>query len=49
MALYLYNKGIAMERLQYKGYGKRYPIATNSTPTGRRTNQRVEIKILNFG
>ncbi len=49
VATYLYNKGIDMERLQYKGYGKRYPIATNSTPTGRRTNQRVEIKILNFG
>ncbi len=49
VATYLHNKGIAMERLQYKGYGKRNPIATNSTPTGRRTNQRVEIKILNFG
>ena len=46
VADYLYAKGIDTTRVQYKGYGKRYPIASNLTPEGRKTNQRVEIKIL---
>jgi len=43
---YLARKGIDRDRLKYKGYGKRQPIATNDTPAGRRKNQRVEFKIL---
>jgi len=43
---YLVLKGIARKRLQYKGYGKRSPIETNKTASGRAKNQRVEIKIL---
>jgi len=43
---YLARKGIDRDRLEYKGYGKRQPIATNETPAGRRKNQRVEFKIL---
>ena len=43
---YLTNKGIAAQRVLYKGYGKRYPIASNLNPEGRKVNQRVEIKIL---
>lgn len=43
---YLARKGINRDRLEYKGYGKRKPIATNDTPAGRRKNQRVEFKIL---
>lgn len=43
---YLARKGIDRDRLEYKGYGKRQPIATNDTPAGRRKNQRVEFKIL---
>ncbi|MBI5917660.1 MAG: OmpA family protein [Bacteroidetes bacterium] len=46
---YLSEKGISRKRLQYKGYGKRNPIDTNKTPTGRKRNQRVEIKILSVG
>lgn len=46
VAEYLYAKGIDTARVQFKGYGKRYPIASNLTPEGRKTNQRVEIKIL---
>jgi outer membrane protein OmpA-like peptidoglycan-associated protein len=46
VALYLVNKGINTDRIQYRGYGPREPIATNDTPEGRRKNQRVEIKIL---
>ena len=48
VADYLATKGINRDRLQYKGYGKREPIASNKTVIGRRRNQRVEIKILNF-
>ncbi len=48
VAEWLIGKGIASDRVQYKGYGKKYPIDTNATPEGRRRNQRVEIKILNI-
>jgi outer membrane protein OmpA-like peptidoglycan-associated protein len=43
---YLAKRGIDRTRLKYRGYGKRNPVATNSTVEGRRRNQRVEIKIL---
>ena len=46
VAQYLVDKGISASQLRYKGYGKRNPIATNSTPEGRAKNQRVEIKVL---
>ena len=45
VADYLTGKGIAAERVTYKGYGKRQPIAPNTTAEGRKTNQRVEIRI----
>ncbi len=47
VANYLTDKGIDAQRVQYKGYGKKQPLVPNTTPEGRRTNQRVEIKILN--
>lgn len=46
VAAYLIRKGIKPNRLEFKGYGKREPIATNKTKEGRKRNQRVEIKIL---
>ncbi len=46
VASFLYSKGINKERISYKGYGKRNPIATNDSVAGRKKNQRVEIKIL---
>ena len=46
VANFLVKKGITAKRITFKGYGKRNPIATNSTPEGRKTNQRVEVKIL---
>ncbi len=48
VADYLVKKGIAGERLEYKGYGKRNPISSNKTAVGRKKNQRVEIKILSM-
>lgn len=49
VAQYLVRKGIPPNRLKYKGYGKRKPIANNRTVEGRKKNQRVEIKILTIG
>ncbi|MCB0580580.1 MAG: OmpA family protein, partial [Phaeodactylibacter sp.] len=46
VAEYLVQKGIAPERVFYKGYGKRKPLFSNATEDGRRRNQRVEVKIL---
>lgn len=49
VARYLAERGIDYKRMVAVGYGKKYPIATNSTPEGRQRNQRVEIKILKTG
>jgi outer membrane protein OmpA-like peptidoglycan-associated protein len=46
VADYLAAKGIDSKRLVYKGYGKRLPLVPNTSAEGRKTNQRVEIKIL---
>ena len=46
VADYLTAKGIDPKRLQYRGYGKKHPIAENSTEEGQAKNRRVEIKIL---
>jgi len=48
VANFLVNKGIPLDRVQYKGYGKRNPLVSNRTAMGRKKNQRVEIKILSF-
>jgi len=45
VAEYLINKGIEAGRVTHKGYGKRRPIATNRTVSGRKKNQRVQIMI----
>ncbi len=46
VADYLYTRGVPKDRIKYKGYGKRNPIASNKSKQGRQRNQRVEIKIL---
>ncbi|MEL7219704.1 MAG: OmpA family protein [Bacteroidota bacterium] len=43
---YLKEQGIPAVQLRFRGYGKRFPIATNDTEEGRRENQRVEVKII---
>ncbi|HLF62561.1 MAG TPA: OmpA family protein [Saprospiraceae bacterium] len=46
VAEYIIGKGIPQNRIAFRGYGKRQPIATNQSIEGRRKNQRVEVKIL---
>lgn len=43
---YLISKGISADRLEYKGYGSKNPIADNSTEEGRNKNRRVEFKLI---
>jgi outer membrane protein OmpA-like peptidoglycan-associated protein len=43
---YLISKGIAKERLEYKGYGLTQPMASNDNEEGRQLNRRTEFKIL---
>jgi outer membrane protein OmpA-like peptidoglycan-associated protein len=42
-------KGISVERITTKGYGKQFPVESNATAAGRQKNRRVEIIILNEG
>ena len=44
---YLVKKGIMEIRTRVKGYGMYRPIASNSTPEGRRKNRRVEFEVIN--
>ncbi len=48
VAKYLYDKGIAKGRIEYKGYGKRDPIDKGTSRSANRKNQRVEVKILSI-
>jgi outer membrane protein OmpA-like peptidoglycan-associated protein len=46
---YLTDAGVPGNRLNWKGYGKRQPVASNETLAGRKLNQRVELKIVKIG
>ena len=48
VANYLYEKGIPLDQISHRGYGKRVPIASNETLSGRQKNQRVEMKIISL-
>ena len=39
----LASRGISSDRIQTKGLGKAYPVASNETQAGRQQNRRVEI------
>lgn len=45
VASYLVQSGVDHNRIQARGFGERYPIASNDTETGRAQNRRVEISI----
>jgi outer membrane protein OmpA-like peptidoglycan-associated protein len=48
---YLLSKGVEMNQLSYKGYGKRHPIVRDDQKnykSARQKNQRVEIKVLSI-
>jgi OmpA-OmpF porin, OOP family len=45
----LVDDEVPPERISIKGYGKRYPVASNDTAAGQQQNRRVEITILNEG
>jgi outer membrane protein OmpA-like peptidoglycan-associated protein len=41
----LLSRGIDASRIATEGYGKAYPVASNSDPSGRQQNRRVEVVI----
>ena len=45
----LVERDIRISRISTKGYGKSYPVASNTTEAGRQRNRRVEIIILDEG
>lgn len=45
VANYLVSRGVSRARIETIGYGEQYPIADNTTETGRAQNRRVEIRI----
>jgi len=49
VADWLISKGVSEDRVQFKGYGWTKPVEPNTTPEGRKRNQRVEVTILTFG
>jgi len=44
---YLASKGIPSSRLQARGLGPDFPVATNATEAGRQQNRRVELVVQN--
>jgi chemotaxis protein MotB len=42
----LVEQGVAPDNVSGAGYGEHHPVATNSTPDGRRLNRRIEIVML---
>ena len=43
---YLLQKGIAKERLLFKGFGATQPVADNKTEDGRALNRRTELSVI---
>ncbi len=41
----LVERGVAAQRIQARGYGPAYPVASNDTPVGRQLNRRVQVVI----
>ena len=45
VASYIVRSGVNHGRIQARGFGERYPVASNDTAMGRAQNRRVEISI----
>ncbi len=43
---YLFDNGIALDRLTSEGYGETRPIDSNKTTKGKANNRRVEVKLI---
>lgn len=41
--------GVEPSRIQTRGYGEDYPVASNQTPAGRQQNRRVEVVVSSEG
>ena len=48
VAGWLTDRGIAVERIEAMGYGKRKPLVPNDSDENRALNRRVEIKVLDY-
>lgn len=46
---HLVQQGIDPRRLLARGYGAKYPVASNAEPAGRQQNRRVEVVIVDPG
>ena len=46
---YFVERGIALSRLESRGYGESNPAASNETKAGRAMNRRVELRLADFG
>lgn len=44
---FLISRGVDPDRLRTRGFGETQPIANNATPSGRATNRRVELRVVN--
>lgn len=46
VAQHLMQRGVKRERIEVRGYGPNYPIASNATAEGRQQNRRVELTLV---
>ncbi len=47
VARQLTNRGVSFDRIKTRGYGKAFPVASNSNASDRALNRRVEVTISN--
>jgi len=43
---YLIKKGVPPHRVLAKGYGEKFPLASNGSEEGRARNRRTEVKVI---